>query len=300
MTISFPTTASANDTYTASNKTWKYNGYAWDLVTIDLGPFANTSNAAFAKANAALANTTGVTFAGDLFFPVGSNVTIGSATPTAPLSISGAGTPSITLSGALIDADGSANSYLQVDIRNANTGQGASVDYIATTDDGTDGTNYIDLGINNSNYSQPGWTINGARDGYLYTSNGGIAIGTANSTVVKPVIFFVGGTLAVNEVMRISNTSNVGIGTTTPNQKLDIVGSINCNSYYVNANVPIQAYKSSSVTSVGGDLLGSDTYVGQTSLYDAFGVQQIQNFDCQDPIAFTVVQDLSLGNYSSI
>lgn len=53
MAISFPSSPALNDLYTFSNKTWKYNGYAWDLVTTDLSPFANTSNASFYHANAA-------------------------------------------------------------------------------------------------------------------------------------------------------------------------------------------------------------------------------------------------------
>ena len=33
MALNFPSTPSVNDTYTLDNKTWKYNGTAWDLVS---------------------------------------------------------------------------------------------------------------------------------------------------------------------------------------------------------------------------------------------------------------------------
>ena len=62
MAISFPTSPSANDTYTVANKTWIYNGYAWDIVNTNLSAVFNTANNAYDKANAAnvLAFGTGI------------------------------------------------------------------------------------------------------------------------------------------------------------------------------------------------------------------------------------------------
>lgn len=183
-----------------------------------------------AWSNTKLANTSNTFFAGNFYIPDGFTLGIGSTDSIAPLTISKSGVSSVTLAGALIDADGTANSYLQAAIRNANTGAGASTDWIATTDDGTDTTNFIDLGINGSGFSSPTWTINGRRDGYLYTVDSNLSIGSANSTSrTKFINFFVGGTLSSNEAMRIQDSSagpNVGIGTTTPASKLDVNGLI--------------------------------------------------------------------------
>lgn len=191
-------------------------------------------------ANTKLANTSGVFFAGNLFLPQGSTLGIGSSETVAPLTISLNSTPSLSLSGLLIDADGSANSFLQTSIRNANTQQGASSDYIATTDDGSDTTNFIDLGINNSGFSSPTWNINGARDGYLYVNDSNLSIGSANTTsATKRVSFFVGGATLADEVMRIQDSvggANVGIGRTNPGYKLDVVGTINASSILVNGS----------------------------------------------------------------
>ena len=53
MAISFPTSPATNDTYTFANKTWVFNGEAWDLVTTDLSPFTDKANAAYVVANSA-------------------------------------------------------------------------------------------------------------------------------------------------------------------------------------------------------------------------------------------------------
>ena len=158
---------------------------------------------------------------------------IGTASPASPFTVISNGAVQIALAGGLADFEGNTNSTIQLNIRNANTFSGASSDLIATADNGSDASNFIDLGINGSQYSVVGWSINGATDGYLYTNDGALAIGTANTTIKKPLQFFVGGTTISNEAMRISNTSNVGIGTTNPQATLDVNGSINVSSSLV-------------------------------------------------------------------
>ena len=80
------------------------------------------------------------------------------------------------------------------------------------------------MGINNSGFSVGSWTINGANDGYLYTSDGNLSIGAINASVAKYISFFTGGTLISNERMRI-NANGVGIGTTNPTSALTVSGS---------------------------------------------------------------------------
>jgi len=119
------------------------------------------------------------------------------------------GTTPITLSNAIADLESTANSYIQCQVRNASSGVNASSDYVATADTGTDSTNYINFGINSSAYSQSSWTINGALDGYLYTSNSNLSIGTASSNYLN---FFVGGTYLSNEALRINSSKHVLVG----------------------------------------------------------------------------------------
>lgn len=97
------------------------------------------------------------------------------------------------------------NSYGQVNVHNHNAGTSASGDYIATADTGTDTTNYVDVGINSSTYSDAAYTIGGALSSYLYCNGGTLTIGTQSA---QALIFHTGGTLATNERMRITEVGN--------------------------------------------------------------------------------------------
>lgn len=106
-------------------------------------------------------------------------------------------------------------------ITNYSTTANASSDFTAYDSNGPSSMNFIDMGISGSGFAQSFWTIGGASDGYLYTGNSGLSIGTAQAF---PINFFTGGTLAADERMRITPTGNVGIGNTTPVSKLSVGG----------------------------------------------------------------------------
>jgi hypothetical protein len=100
-------------------------------------------------------------------------VSIGKAVilPNNPLAISG-------------DIDG----YIQVNIQNKNIGIDASSDFVATTDDGDDENNYIDMGINNSNYNDPDFGATSRHDGYVLLNGGNLVIGTLTNNKIKLLI----------------------------------------------------------------------------------------------------------------
>lgn len=137
-----------------------------------------------------------------------------------------------TTSNTLMNAVGSINNYLQINVQNLSNGNNASTDIVATANNGTDNSVYIDFGINSAGYSNGASNIlNGGNLAYLYSNADNFKIG--NGTPGKALMFFTnptGGNLGTNtanglERMRIAADGSVGVGTTSPVSTLDVGGS---------------------------------------------------------------------------
>ena len=125
-----------------------------------------------------------------------------------------------------------ANTYAQINFENLSTGTDATADYVATANNGTDTTFFVDLGIANSNYDNTSpnnslGTAVFANDSYLYaqgnlatTTGGNLVIGT--STANKTVKIFAGGINSANIVATVSNT---GLAVTGNVSATNFVGS---------------------------------------------------------------------------
>ena len=123
----------------------------------------------------------------------------------------------------VISGKGTLNNYLQLNIQNKSNGNAASSDVVATADNGSETTNYIDMGINGSGNASG--VFGAANDAYLYNVGQNLLMGT--STAGKSMVFMTGGSSqASNERMRIDGNGNVGIGCIAPNYKLQVVGDI--------------------------------------------------------------------------
>jgi hypothetical protein len=152
------------------------------------------------------------------------SIGIGTNDPFYTLTVTNTGTPSLFgLPNCVLDVTSNVDAYSQINFHNASSLPNSSTDLVLTADNGTDSSNFVDLGINGSNYDVVGWTINGANDAYLYASDGNLSIGVAGS---KYVSFFTSGTTDLNERIRITALGDVGIGSTEPQAKLHVEGNV--------------------------------------------------------------------------
>ncbi len=117
------------------------------------------------------------------------------------------GLPDIIFPNVIAQFAGSGDPYLQINAQNTDANN--SIDYVATADIGTDANNYIDMGMNNSQFEDEEFSAHSALDGYLYvhgsvnsSSDGNLIIGTASAGA--NVVFAVGGQRSANVVATFS------------------------------------------------------------------------------------------------
>jgi hypothetical protein len=130
-----------------------------------------------------------------------------------------------TTSYNLMTGKGSIDNYLQINVQNSSSGGSASSDVVATSNNGSETTNFIDMGINSGGYSNTSLPVlNGVNTAYLYATGTDFVIG--NGTASRPIRFFTGGFAAANERLRIDGTGRVGINNTAPAEALDVTGNV--------------------------------------------------------------------------
>jgi hypothetical protein len=150
--------------------------------------------------------------------------------------------------------------YLQFNIQN-NSAQGqASTDIVATANNGTETTNYVNLGINGGSYNSANNILSGPNNGYLYSAGQDFIVG--NTAASKSLILFTGGIAASNERMRITSAGRVGVATASPAATLDVAGTYKLGSSGTALNNMIKT--SFSITDNGTFGLGSTKVVTAT------------------------------------
>ena len=247
MSFSFPTSPSTNDLYSFGNKTWKYNGTGWVLVTnLDVAQTAwdkaNLANVqantgtvlaqgAFDNSNTKFSSTGGsitgnVSIAGNL--AVSGNISYtGNVTTVRITGNSGqffgntvtgfnalyAGIPAgyVTDPQTIFQLSSNYDGYTSIAFENINHGTQSSADLFLYPDNGNANDSFLDLGIGSSTYNYPGYGVIMPNDGYLLVS-GNTNTGGGNlilNSAQNDIMFVAGGTDHDSVVMRVQASNNV-------------------------------------------------------------------------------------------
>lgn len=125
----------------------------------------------------------------------------------------------------VISGRGNINNYLQLNIQNRSSGTSASSDVVATANNGNESVNYVNMGVNSSGYNNASLPIlDGINTTYLYATGRNFFIGNGSSG--RDLGFFTNGFATTDEKIRILSGGNVGIGTSTPADKLTVAGVV--------------------------------------------------------------------------
>jgi hypothetical protein len=124
-----------------------------------------------------------------------------------------------TFSAALGELYGNINSFAQFYAQNLNDGTSASTDIVAYNDLGDGSVNFIDMGINSSNYTDAVYPIFTPGSGYVYNDGGELIIGSATDDV----LLFAGGVATTDWAARIDKTTK----NITTVADIDVGGDVN-------------------------------------------------------------------------
>ena len=166
-----------------------------------------------------------------------------------------------TTSYNIITAKSNVNNYTQLNIINKSYGVNASADVVATNNTGNESTNFIDMGINGSNFSG---NIGIGNDAYLYSTGRELYVGNANTGTTGNVRFFAGNNGSSTQIFISGLTGYVGIGTTTPTQKLHVSGNTKIDGGLTANTISATTYLNLPTTTNGYLPLSGGTVTGGT------------------------------------
>lgn len=112
---------------------------------------------------------------------------------------------------------GHADDFVQVALKNFNSGTGASTDMIVYASNGDNVSGWMDMGITSENYNDATFTVTGPSTGYIFmsapvgsASSGNMLIGTDETGTQNDIVFFTNGFDAGNEKLRIIGEARAG------------------------------------------------------------------------------------------
>lgn len=167
-----------------------------------------------------------------------------------------------------------ANDYAQIAFSNRNAGSDASTDIILYSNNGTDASGWIDMGITSSTFTDPAFSITGKGDGYIFMvgseagnlDQGNLVFATGDSGTQNKIIFAAGGLASDNTQMVITPDVNVHIEIPTPST----------------------SPTTGALTVVGGVGISGDVNINGTITFGGAGTTvSTANLSVTDPLVFT-------------
>jgi hypothetical protein len=164
--------------------------------------------------------------------------------------------------------------YAQIAFSNRSSNANASTDIILYSNNGNDGSGYIDMGITSSNFADPDFTITGKGDGYIFmvgaeagtTDRGNLVFATSDTGTQNKIIFAAGGLASDNEQMSITPDQNV----------------------HIEIDTPSTSPTTGALTVVGGVGISGDVNIDGTITFGGAGTTvETSNLAVTDPLIFT-------------
>ena len=164
--------------------------------------------------------------------------------------------------------------YAQIAFTNRSSHVDASTDIILYSNNGTDASGYIDMGITSSNFADPDFTITGKGDGYIFmvgadagsTDRGNLVLATSDTGTQNKIIFAAGGLASDNEQMSITPDQNV----------------------HIEIDTPSTSPTTGALTVVGGVGISGDVNIDGTITFGGAGTTvETSNLAVTDPLIFT-------------
>jgi hypothetical protein len=148
-------------------------------------------------------------------------ITRGTSGTTAASHTGGAGVkvyqPVAGLTGASTVLTGNEDSFVQVALKNHNSGTSASTDMICYASNGDNDSGWIDMGITSETYNDATYGVTGPDDGYIFmsapkgtTGDGSLFLSTSGNGIENDIVFTTGGFSTGKERVRIIGTSRAG------------------------------------------------------------------------------------------
>jgi len=167
-----------------------------------------------------------------------------------------------------------ATDYAQIAFSNRSSNANASTDLILYTNNGTDASGYIDMGITSSNFADPDFTITGKGDGYIFMvgaeagseDRGNLVFATSDTGTQNKIIFAAGGLSSDNTQMSITPDVNV----------------------HIEIDTPSTSPTTGALTVVGGVGISGDVNIDGTITFGGAGTTvETSNLAVSDPLIFT-------------